>query len=336
MKRFLSLLLVLLLLTPLALANEYADLKPVPHGFRSQPLRERIIWIAQSQVGYEQAYNGATIYHHLLYPNLKRTDYKYDAPWTTIFLAWVFKTAGIYTPTWASYSALSKKTLLNRFMTAGDTGEELAYAFFDHTYLYDCKPGDLVFLDRFRKNKFDYTDLNTKMTISQVALITRKVDGTLTVIGGNFQKKVWEGDLSTKNNLHSPYKIMGFGVLDAKPTKPLAEGIPTPLIVYEKDSGRKVIAYYIYQDGTALTSNGERSIKDFLLSTKAEEKKMSRKMRSDLLPTPKSKEGFGKLPDMTEMLLLGSEEGKTQIIIPWNLEDGKSQFPIYTTAWITQ
>lgn len=334
MKKILAFALIFCLLSSCVLANEYPDLKPIRHGYRAVPLRERLIWLAQSQVDYEAAYNGSTIFHHLLYPNLKRTDYKYDVPWTGVFLAWIFKMAGIYTPTYANYLAYSKPTLMNRFMTAGNTDSELAYAFFDHTYLYDARPGDLVFLDRKRSDKQDYENLDTKMTISQIALITRKVDGTLTVIGGNFQGKVWEGDLSTKNNLHNPYKIMGFGVLDAKPSKELDEGLPTPLIAYEKNTGRKMILYYIYKDGTALTSNGERKVSDFLLSTSGENKKMSRKMRSTLYTTPTDKAKFGQLPDMTEMLLLGEESGRTQIVIPWQLMDGKSEFPIYTTAWI--
>ncbi len=337
MKRLLSVVLLLCILVTTGYANEYheyPDLKPVPYGFRELPLAERLIWIAQSQVDYEAAYNGSTIYHHLLYPNLKRTDYKYDAPWTTIFLAWVFKTAGIYTPFFQNYSALSKKTMLNRFQSGGVVEDKLSLAFFDYSYIYDAKPGDLVFLDRLRSEKEDYANLDTKMTISQIALITRKVDGVLTVIGGNFQRKVWEGDLETKNKLHNPYKIMGFGVLDAKPTKELVEGIPTPLVAYERESGRKMIIYYLYKDGTALTSNGARNTSDFLLSTDAGNKRYSRKLRSDMFATASEKKRFDTLPDMTEMILLGEENGRTQIVIPWNLYDGKSEFPIYTTAWI--
>ncbi len=336
MKRILSLLLLLVLSTSIvcASANEYAELKPIPHRYRGEALRDRLITIANSQIDYVQAYNGSTIYHHIMYPNLQRTDYKYDVPWNTLFFAWVFKTAGIYTPTFDKYLAYSKNTLRNRFICAGNTEGELAYAYFDPSYIYDAQPGDIVFLDRFRREKDDYNNLLNQKKISQIALITAKTNGAITVVSPYFQKKVWTGNLNTKQNLHNPYKIMGFGVLDAKPSKETVNDLPMPLIAYEKETGRQMIVYYIYQDGTALTSNGERNIADFLLATKPVDTKMSRKMRFKLYPTAQSKESFGILPDMTEMKILGTENGRTQIVLPWNLKDGKAEFPIYTVAWV--
>lgn len=336
MKKLFAILCISILICSQALAVEWADAMPLPKNYKSLPLREMIAEVSQSQADYEQANNGSTIFHHELFPNLKRNDYKYKCPWNAVFIAWIFKKCGIYEPTFANYSAIRKDTIEKRFMTAGNTDGSLAYAYFDYNYISNAKPGDLIFLDKYRLESSDYEDLSfKKRRVSQIAILLSYNQGTLTVISPCFQNKVWKGELDVEHNLHSPYKITGFGVIDAKPTKELVENIKTPLIAYERSSGRKFIIYYIYKDGTCLTSNGERNTSDFIESIPDKiETKMSAKMRSLLHVTSKGQAYFGKLPDMTEFSILAKENGRIQIIVPWELRDGKAKFPIYTTAWI--
>lgn len=337
MKKFIVLTFAFIILFTNAMAAEYPDLKPLPSDYRSLPLRERIAAIAESQSGYTQAYNGATIFHQEMFKNLKRKDYRYDCPWNTIYIAWVFKKCGIYSPTFENYSPINKDTLEKRFMTAGNTDGELAFAYFDYTYLPKAKPGDLVFIDKFRRDRFDYIDMSTKRNNSQVSIVVRTNQGALSVISPYYHLKVWEGELNSKYNFHNPYRIAGFGVIDAKPQKDTLSTIKTPLIAYERDSGRQIIVYYLYKDGTCLTSNGERNTSDFLMDIPDKpEDKMSAKMRSTLYKKSSGDENFGTLPDMTPFNIIGRENGRVQITLPWNLYDGKAEFPIQTTAWINQ
>lgn len=337
MKKIIALLFIVILMLSQAQAAEYPDLMPLPKNYRSLPLREKIAEIAVSQSGYTQAGNGATIFHQEMFGNLKRNDYKYDCPWNTLYIAWVFKKCGIYTPTFANYSPLSRDTLANRFITAGNTDKELAYAFYDHKYLAKAKPGDLVFIDKRRKKRYDYVDMSTKRTNSQVAIVVRNYQGALSIISPDFHNKVWEGELNVKYNLHNPYLISGFGVLDAKPEKDTIDSIKTPLIAYERNGGRQIYIYYFYKDGSCLTSNGERQSSDFLIDMPEKpEEKMSAKLGSTLYKTSSGDEKFGVLPNMTPFNIIGKENGRIQITLPWALHDGKAEFPIQTTAWIDQ
>ena len=337
MKKIIAVLFIIILFMSEGFAAEYPDLMPLPRNYRALPLRERIAELAVSQSGYTQADNGATIFHQEMFSNLKRNDYRYDCPWNSLYIAWVFKKCGIYTPTFANYSALSKDTLEKRFITAGNTDGELAFAYFDYSYLPKAKPGDLVFLDRFRRDRFDYIDMSTKRSNSQISIVVRSNQGALSVISPYYHLKVWEGELNTEYNLHNPYRIAGFGVIDAKPEKDTIDTIKTPLIAYERNSGREIIIYYFYTDGTCLTSNGERNSSDFIADIPEKpEEKMSAKMRSTLYKTSEGDESFGTLPDMTPFNIIGKENGRIQITLPWKLNDGDSEFPIQTIAWIDQ
>lgn len=331
MKKILSLLLALTIIFTSANAA-FAPQKPIPKQYRLQPLRQKILTIAESQKGYEQGDDGSTVYHHDLFFNPKPSSYLYNCDWCTVFLAWTFKKATIYTPVFADYPATSVKVMAYRFLTAGKVFPNSSIALFDNSYLSKVQAGDILFYDYKMDNKTNYSNLENFNNFNHAGFVSSvDEDGTINVIEGNFKNKVWTGKLDNKNKRHNKNKVIAVGVLDLKPQKEQDFQLKTPLLAFNKQGEMNMI-YYIYKDGTCLTSNGETPFSNFANSINIEQTTTDTNIMA--FADEAMTKSYIQIPAGTKLEIINKKDNAMQVAYNGTISANKSEFKVNMLLWI--
>ncbi len=328
---------MLVLFTVNQVAFATAPAKPIPHYFRRQEYRDKILTIVNSQIGYVEDGDGSTVYHQEMFKNAKLGDGNYNADWCSIFLAWCFKKAGLYTSVFGGIAAAGVKNLAYRFMTGGEstTKQGISLAFFSPSYIKNVQAGDIVFYNWHKSDYDDYSDIANINKISHAGVVTAiNEDGSLEVVEGNFKNEVWKGVVSKDNDRHNPNKIAGFGVYDAKPKRATNNLIPTPLLTTNKNNGKQTIVYHVYEDGKALTNNGEEDINNFIVALPQKMLYIKTASNLDLYYDSKLENYAGTLKKSKKYSILSEENGLKQIVYQSSLIDESKIFAIYKTAFI--